>query len=205
MIALAPTSKPIRSSPREEPEPAPVDDTDDLDQEPDIPKPRLSLPMRDMAPGEDDEGSPEMKPPRLSLAFDEEELTQRSMEFAMRDRSERDMTLLSRNSLGSTRLSDRFGELSRLDAFSEDGEDYTVMQEDDGNEALEAGSDQELFDAGYVLFLLYTMNGISNIQKVVRQKISDGSTSTFRSRLLTSQAQSTMETPLEMKTKKISR
>ncbi|KAK2758055.1 hypothetical protein FQN54_004461 [Arachnomyces sp. PD_36] len=142
--ALAPSSKPIRSSPHEEPEPEPVDDTDALDQEPDIPRPRLSLPLRDMIP-EEDEGSPDMKPPRMSLAFDEEELTQRSMEFAMRDRSEKDMTMLSRHSLG--RLSDRFGELSRLDAFSED-EGETIMHDDDGNEPLGSGSDQELFDTG---------------------------------------------------------
>lgn len=180
---MAPTSKPIRSSPQEEPEPSPVDETDDLDREPDIPRPRLSLPLRDMVPEEDDEGSPEMKPPRLSLPFDEEELTQRSIEFAMRDRSEKDMATLSRNSFGSTRLSDRFGELSRLDALSEDGED-TVMQEDDGNEHLESGSDQELFDAGYVLILLCTINYISNIQEVVRPKTFDDSTSTSPSQPL---------------------
>lgn len=153
---MAPTSKPIKSSPQEESEPTPADDTDDLDREPDIPRPRLSLPLREMAPEEEeegDEGSPEMKPPRLSLAFDEEEITQRSMEFAMRDRSEKDMATLSRNSFGSTRMSDRFGELSRLDALSEDGEDHTVMQDDDGNEYLESGSDQELFATGYVSIL----------------------------------------------------
>jgi hypothetical protein len=165
-VALAPTSKPIRSSPHEEPEPAVVDDTDDLDTEPDIPRPRLSLPLRDMLPeGEDeDDGSPEMKPPRLSLPFDEDEITQRSMEFAMRDRSEKDLTTLSRNSFGSARMSDRFGELSRLDALSEDGEDYTMMDEDDGNEPLHSGSEQELFDAGYGLNLFLLRNSDSDMK-----------------------------------------
>lgn len=180
-----------------------MDDTDDLDQEPDIPRPRLSLPLRDMVPEEEGEDDEDIKPPRLSLPFDEEELTQRSMEFAMRDRSERDMTLLSRNSFGSTRLSDRFGELSRLDALSEDGEDYTVMQDDDGNEPLEAGSDQELFDAGYVLILLCIVNADSNVHKVVRRKTSDGSTSIFLSQPPTNRGLLGQEKELEMKTKRI--
>ncbi|PGH26709.1 hypothetical protein AJ80_01655 [Polytolypa hystricis UAMH7299] len=146
---LAPTSKPIISSPAEEQPTPPRDEFDDLDNEPMPPRPRLSLSAAEMA-GDDDEGSPELQPPILSLMpFDEEDLTQRSIELPRRERSAQDQATLSRLSLASARYSDRFGDLSRIEGSYEE-EDFTTMpqEEDDyDNEPLDM-TEQPVFDAG---------------------------------------------------------
>lgn len=145
---MAPVSKPIVSSPEEEPSPPKRDEIDELDNEPVPERPRLSLPI-DEDTGEIEEGSPE-PPPRLSLAFDEEDITQRSVEYPRRAMSEQDRARLSRMSFGDVRLSENFGDLSRLDGASETG-DVTTLQQGNDEEAQEDTTlGQGAFDAGYV-------------------------------------------------------
>ncbi|PGG97318.1 hypothetical protein AJ79_09249 [Helicocarpus griseus UAMH5409] len=141
--ALAPTTRPISSSPDQEPEKPPPKEVDELDAEPDPVRPRLSLPLGEMI--EEEDNSPEMRPPRLSLALDDDgDLTTRSIEMPRRERSIQDRATLSRVSLGSNRFSDRFGDLSRMEDLEEE-EDYTVAQDDE-----DQGPDttQPIFDAG---------------------------------------------------------
>ncbi|EAW09226.1 uncharacterized protein ACLA_034290 [Aspergillus clavatus NRRL 1] len=123
--ALAPVSQPIQSSPQErlEPEPEPEEEKDEieeLDNEPELERPRLSLPLDDVE--EVDEGSPEMRPPRLSLAFDEEDITHVSVEYPRRAATDHDRARLSMMSFGNPRLSENFGDSTRLESGSEDGE-----------------------------------------------------------------------------------
>ncbi|KAJ5780975.1 Histone-fold [Penicillium paradoxum] len=61
--ALAPISEPIRSSPQEKPEPIPdpIDEFEQFDNEPDIERPRLSLPIQE-SEEEDEDASPEIHP-----------------------------------------------------------------------------------------------------------------------------------------------
>ncbi|WEW57520.1 hypothetical protein PRK78_002987 [Emydomyces testavorans] len=149
--ALAPTSEIIKSSPTNEPEETPErEKSDDLDQEPDMPKPRLSLPMNEMivAGDDDDDGSPEIAPPRLSLLLDEDDFTQRSIEMPRRERTARDLTTLSRHSLASTRFSEHFGDESRMED-TEEGLEFTAPQDVNFvDDQIDITAEQPLFDAG---------------------------------------------------------
>lgn len=161
IIALAPVSKPIQSSPQEErrsssPEESASeveDETIVLDKEPLPERPRLSLPI-EAESGTSEDGSPDMPPPRLSLLLDEDDITQRSVEYPRRAISEQDRQRLERMSFGNVRMSENFGDLTQLDAFSEPGDNTTVFPQDD--EADEAGIEQSqldeaAFDAGYAI------------------------------------------------------
>ena len=148
---MAPTSKTIQSSPREEVEPEKrdgIDEIDELDNEPVPERPRLSLPIDDDT-GENGEESPDIPPPRLSLAFEEEDITQRSVEYPRRALSEQDRMRFSRVSFGDVRLSENFGDLSRIGGISE-GEDNTItLQQVNDDEGLEDTTiEQGAFDAG---------------------------------------------------------
>ncbi|KAL1851849.1 hypothetical protein Plec18170_006152 [Paecilomyces lecythidis] len=131
--ALAPVSAPIRSSPQEEPEPPKKDEIDELDNEPEIPKPRLSLPIE---VDEDEDDGPDIPPPRLSLAFEEEDITQASIEYPRRAMADADRARLERMSFGDVRLSENFGDLSRLENVDDmsEGGDYTTLQHDEAEE-----------------------------------------------------------------------
>lgn len=135
----------MSSSPQEEPEKPPPQPIDDLDEEPDLPRPRLSLPLTEMIVQGD--GSPDIQPPRLSLAIEEDvDQTWRSIEMPRRDRSIQDRTTLSRVSMGSNRFSDHFGDLSRMEDLEEEEAEYTIVQGDDEDDH---GQDTGLvFDAG---------------------------------------------------------
>lgn len=149
-IVLAPTTKPVSSSPTEQssPQEEEVDEIEELDREPDIPRPRLSLPLNEMTGYEDGDGSPDLPPPRLSLAFDEDDITQRSIEMPRRERTARDMTTLSRTSFGSPRFSDRFGDTTRIEDGTE-ALDFTNPQHDmDVDEQLDTTTGIANFDAG---------------------------------------------------------
>lgn len=89
-----------------------------MDNEPEIERPRLSLPLDDV--DEEDEGSPEIPAPRLSLAFEEEDIT---VEYPRRATSDRDRARLSMMSFSGPRLSDNFGDSTRLESGSEGGDD----------------------------------------------------------------------------------
>ncbi|KAE8379220.1 centromere kinetochore component CENP-T-domain-containing protein [Aspergillus bertholletiae] len=144
--ALAPVSQPIRSSPREEkPEPGlepEKDEIEELDNEPEIERPRLSLPLEEVE--EQEEASPEPRPPRLSLAFEEEDIT---VEYPRRATSEHDRARLSMMSFGNPRLSENFGDATRLESDSEDGDDTGVEHEDRENQD-ETVMSQGAFDRG---------------------------------------------------------
>ncbi|KGO71253.1 Histone-fold [Penicillium italicum] len=143
--ALAPISQPIRSSPQEKPEPIeePVDEFEQLDNEPEIERPRLSLPIQE-SEEEDEEASPEMHPPRMSLALVEEDMdmTYQSVEYP-RDASIRDRDRLSMMSRATGRISGDFDE-TRLE--SDDADETGIVGEDDeAEDTMMSGGD---FDRG---------------------------------------------------------
>jgi hypothetical protein len=153
LIALAPISKPIQSSPQEERSLTPEssseieDETVYLDQEPLPERPRLSLPLRAES-GTSSDGSPDIPPPRLSLQFDEDDITQRSVEYPRRAISDKDRQRLERMSFGDVRMSENFGDLTRLDAFSEAGDITGLVQDDDDEDIEQTQLDEAAFDAG---------------------------------------------------------
>jgi hypothetical protein len=100
------------------------DEIDSLDDESVPERPRLSLPLIDGS-GESEDGSPDIPPPRISLPIDEDDITQRSIEYARRDMAERDRQRLSRMSFGDMRLSENFGDAS---SDVEEGGDITGFQ-----------------------------------------------------------------------------
>jgi hypothetical protein len=154
--ALAPTSQRIRSSPQEPSSVEPArdeveekekeeegDEIDELDNEPEIERPRLSLPLQEVQEVEED-GSPDIPPPRLSLAFDEEDITQASVEYPRREVSDRDKARLSMMS-GGARPSENFGDLSRLESESDYGDGTGLVGVDGGDETVMS---QGAFDRG---------------------------------------------------------
>lgn len=155
VTALAPTSQPIRSSPSEKPGGPPSDEekggeVDELDDEPEVERPRLSLPI-EAEVEEEEEGSPHIRPPRFSLAIDEDEdFTLRSVEYPRRASEENDRARLSMMSYGGGRISGNFEGLTRLDGEPE-GDSTGVIQEED-DDTREDGDDtmvsQGAFDKG---------------------------------------------------------
>ncbi|KAI1919813.1 hypothetical protein LOZ03_000725 [Ophidiomyces ophidiicola] len=144
--ALAPTSEIIKSSPSNETEVEPQG-SDELDRDSDISVPRLSLPMEEMNVIDDDDGSPEIVPPRLSLLFDEDDITQRSIEMPRRERTAHESAIMSRHSLTSTRFSEHFGDASRM----EDTEEGLELEEQYGSFAqdeLDITTEHPILDAG---------------------------------------------------------
>ncbi|GLA33714.1 hypothetical protein AnigIFM63309_000548 [Aspergillus niger] len=123
--ALAPTTQPIQSSPQEPVEPSPEpeaerDEFEELDNEPEIERPRLSLPLDEV---EDVDEEPEMRPPRLSLAFEEEDIT---VEYPRRATSEYDRNRLSMMSVGGPRMSE-IGAATGLESESDEGDDTGIV------------------------------------------------------------------------------
>ncbi|OQE37107.1 hypothetical protein PENCOP_c010G04550 [Penicillium coprophilum] len=138
-------AEPIRSSPQDKPEPIkePIDEFEQLDNEPEIERPRLSLPIQE-SEEEGEEASPEIQPPRMSLAFAEEDmdLTYQSVEYP-RDASIRDRDRLSMMSRATGRMSGDFDE-TRLE--SDDADETGIMGEDDeAEDTMISGGD---FDRG---------------------------------------------------------
>lgn len=68
--------------------------------------------------------------------------------------SEQDRARLSRMSFGDVRLSENFGDLSRLDGASETGDVTTLQQGNDEEAQDDTTLGQGAFDAGYVKTLL---------------------------------------------------
>ncbi|KAJ5336984.1 Histone-fold [Penicillium brevicompactum] len=141
--ALAPVSQPIQSSPQEQPEPVeePLDEFEQLDNEPLVEPPRLSLPIQGSSSG-DDETSPEMRPPRMSLALGEDDMdmTYQSVEYPRRETSIRDRERLSMMSRAG-RISGDFEE-TRLE--SDDAEETGLIVEDEEATMMSGGD----FDRG---------------------------------------------------------
>lgn len=89
-----------------------------------------------------------MPPPRLSLQFDEDDITQRSVEYPRRAISDKDRQRLERMSFGDVRMSENFGDLTRLDAFSEAGDITGLVQGADDEDMEQTQLDEAAFDAG---------------------------------------------------------
>jgi len=123
---LASTSQPIEPSPSV---PADQDQEDELGDDADIPKPRFSINLEGTGEEEDDD-SFHMPPPRLSLPLDNADHTERSIELGRRANSEQPSMRLSRGSLGTLRMSDRFGDTIdlQLDAIAETPADDSTLQ-----------------------------------------------------------------------------
>ncbi|KAJ5668033.1 uncharacterized protein N7477_006603 [Penicillium maclennaniae] len=134
--ALAPVSRPIQSSPQDAPQPAendPIDEFEELDNEPENTPPRLSLPIQGSEEGSDDP----TPPPRMSAAFDDD-ITYRSVEYPMRETSIKDQQRLSMYSQAG-RLSENFR--GHLDSDSDAGEQTGLFG---GDEA----ADNTIFSGG---------------------------------------------------------
>ncbi|KAJ5692177.1 hypothetical protein N7462_001600 [Penicillium macrosclerotiorum] len=126
--ALAPVSQPIQSSPQEVPQPEkePRHEIDELDNESPIERPRLSLPLQEEEGGSD-EASPNVSPPRMSLPFDDEDITSISVEYP-REISHRDHDRLSIIGRNIGRISEDF----RVAQFeNEDDGDVTGFMGDE--------------------------------------------------------------------------
>lgn len=108
----------------------PIDEIDELDNEPQVDPPRLSLPIQEVE-DESEEASPEMRPPRLSIPFEDDDITYRSVEYPRRDLADRDrdrLSMMSRGALG--RVSEDFGD-ARLESDFDAGDETGVVDDDD--------------------------------------------------------------------------
>lgn len=131
-------------SPQEQPPlvEEPKDEFDELDNEPEIERPRLSLPIQEVEEGSE-EATP---PPRMSLAFEEDDITYRSVEYPRRELSVRDRERLSMISRATGRFSEDFG---RLESDFDAGEDTGIVDDDEDvpEDTMISGGD---FDRGQV-------------------------------------------------------
>lgn len=92
---------------------------DDLDDDEDMQRPRLSLPLGD----EEDEDDSLLLPPQ-SAGLEDENFTGHSIEFGRRAISEQPPGRLSRGSFGSVRMSDMFGDVNELGGIDEEYSSY---------------------------------------------------------------------------------
>ena len=125
---LARTTEPTGPSPtiaQANPAKLSNEEEDESDKQPDIPKPRFSLPMQDFQ--DDDDGF--NTPPRISVLLEDKSQSQRSVEVPRRVVNEQSGSRLSRGSFGSVRTSDRFVDINELGlgSVSEDAPDRSVV------------------------------------------------------------------------------
>ncbi|CAI7590102.1 hypothetical protein N7533_000629 [Penicillium manginii] len=139
--ALAPATEPILSSPEEviKPQPKPRDEIEELDEESEIEAPELTLPIQEVEGSE--EGSTARSPPRLSLPFDDDDIT---VEYPRRDISIRDQERLSIMSRNFGRPSDVFGD-NQSDSDADEGDETGIVEDDGGEDTMISGGD---FDRG---------------------------------------------------------
>lgn len=97
---------------------------------------------------EDDEGSPEIRPPRMSLALegDDDDNTHTSVEYPRRATFNRDRDRLSMMSLGAPRLSENFADATGLEDGSDPGDNTGITQ--DGEDQDETIMSQGALDGG---------------------------------------------------------
>lgn len=136
------------------PEPQQAED-DGLDQEPDLPKPRFSLPLERV--DEDDDDSLLDAAPILSMPLDQDNYTSKSVELPRRAISEQPLSHFTRGSFGSIRLSD-IGDISRFSALSEGDVGDSVLQPrlggPDDHDLQEDGETTMHFDRGCVCSII---------------------------------------------------
>lgn len=95
---------------------------DDLDDGPELERPRLSLPIGD----EEDDDDSLLLPPQ-SAGLEDENFTLQSVELGRRAISEQPLNRFSRGSFGSVRLSDQFADLNQLEFDGRDDYDSSIM------------------------------------------------------------------------------
>ncbi|TVY40568.1 Inner kinetochore subunit [Lachnellula subtilissima] len=95
---------------------------DDLDDGPELERPRLSLPIGD----EEDDDDSLLLPPQ-SAGLEDENFTVQSVELGRRAISEQPLNRFSRGSFGSVRLSDQFADLNQLEFDGGDVYDSSIM------------------------------------------------------------------------------
>ncbi|TVY48115.1 Inner kinetochore subunit [Lachnellula occidentalis] len=95
---------------------------DDLDDGPELERPRLSLPIGD----EEDDDDSLLLPPQ-SAGLEDENFTVQSVELGRRAISEQPLNRFSRGSFGSVRLSDQFADMNQLDFDGRDAYDSSIM------------------------------------------------------------------------------
>ncbi|TVY21609.1 Inner kinetochore subunit cnp20 [Lachnellula arida] len=95
---------------------------DDLDDGPELERPRLSLPIGD----EEDDDDSLLLPPQ-SAGLEDENFTVQSVELGRRAISEQPLNRFSRGSFGSVRLSDQFADLNQLEFDGGDAYDSSIM------------------------------------------------------------------------------
>lgn len=133
---LAPISQPVIPTP----EGGKVPDRkrrvgdDDLDDGPEIQRPRFSLPLGD----ENDDDDSLLEPPK-SAGLEDEDYTGHSIELPRRAISELPPGRLSRGSFGSVRMSDAFADLNDMG-----GNDYNSSYQVYGDNDVEIDDDIEL-------------------------------------------------------------
>ena len=118
----------------------PIDEIEELDNEPELERPRLSLPLQESAEGSE-EGSLDISPPRPSIALEDDDLT---VEYPRRDLAIRDQKILS--TIGrDVRMSDNFEE-TQLGSDSDAGEETGIIGDDGfGDDTMISGGE---FDRG---------------------------------------------------------
>ncbi|KAL9068192.1 MAG: hypothetical protein Q9157_006582 [Trypethelium eluteriae] len=115
LAMLSRNTQPIEPSPQaESTKPSAVDD--DWIDDPDLPAPRLSMPLNEL----EDDDSFHIDPPQMSSQFeDDDNITAQSFEGPRRAFAEMGNSRLSRGSLGGLRISDQFGDLKNAMDVSE--------------------------------------------------------------------------------------
>ena len=112
---LARTTQPTEPSPQVQQTRATranlLSEEEPFERDPDLPRPRLSMPIDD----DDDDDSFHLAPPRLSEPLGDD-YTQRSVEAPRRAISEQPANRIGRESFGILRLSDRFADINELDS-----------------------------------------------------------------------------------------
>lgn len=95
---------------------------DDLDDEPELERPRLSLPI-----DQDDDDDDSLLLPPQSAGLENENFTTQSVELGRRAISEQPPNRFSRGSFGSVRLSDQFADLNQLGFAGGDAYDSSII------------------------------------------------------------------------------
>ncbi|KAI9885392.1 MAG: hypothetical protein M1823_002819 [Watsoniomyces obsoletus] len=129
---------------------------EDLEQEPDLPIPRLSLPLEIE---DEDESNLQDPPDDISEHLEDENITQRSVEMARRAYTELPTARQTRASFGSIRFSDRFVDVNELkdQTFMTEGGDISV-EEADGEDDVDPDVDMEEADEDLILHDETTQN-----------------------------------------------
>lgn len=122
---------------------------DPLEQEPDLPRPRLSLPLENEEDGDDSQLDPA---PQLSMPLDEDSVISKTIELGRRAVSEQPQSIFSRGSFGSIRVSD-VGDLSKFSALSDGDIGDSILRPDIGGPDdydVEEGENTTRIDRGWV-------------------------------------------------------